>query len=196
MSISHDSIFRCFTRRSSQGGVGDTETPQLAASTLSSAQRKLRRVEGGCSCGEIRYRLTAEPMIVHCCHCRNCQQQTGSAFVINLVIEAGHVELLRGEPVPVEVPREPQYGTQTIFRCPRCQVAVYSTYTAPNALFVRGGTLDEPGAIAPDVHIFTRSKLPWVQLPAGAPAYDAFYPDPTEVWSPAALERWRALTVR
>ena len=43
--------------------------------------------EGGCSCGKVRYRLTAEPMFVHCCHCRQCQRITGSAFVINAIIE-------------------------------------------------------------------------------------------------------------
>ena len=39
-------------------------------------------MEGGCACGAVRYRLTSEPMFVHCCHCLNCQRQTGSAFVI------------------------------------------------------------------------------------------------------------------
>ena len=43
---------------------------------------------GGCACGGVRYRLTSEPLIVHCCHCLNCQRQTESAFVINAVIDA------------------------------------------------------------------------------------------------------------
>src|SRR5439155_611149 len=57
--------------------------------------------EGGCACGVVRYRLTSEPLFVHCCHCLNCQRQTGSAFVINLLIEADRVEV-RGEPQPVD----------------------------------------------------------------------------------------------
>ena len=61
--------------------------------------------EGGCACGEIRYRLTSDPLFVHCCHCLNCQRQTGSAFVINLLIETDRVELLAGDPEPVAVPR-------------------------------------------------------------------------------------------
>ena len=55
------------------------------------------KFEGGCFCKAVRYRLTTAPMIVHCCHCRNCQNQTGSAFVINAFIEADRVELLSGE---------------------------------------------------------------------------------------------------
>ena len=53
--------------------------------------------EGGCSCGAVRYRLTSEPLFTHCCHCLNCQRQTGIAFVINLLIEAYRVELLAGD---------------------------------------------------------------------------------------------------
>ena len=115
--------------------------------------------EGGCSCGDVRYRLTTEPMFVHCCHCLNCQRQTGSAFVINLLIEADRVKLLSGEPKPVDVPRD-DGSTQRIYRCPACQVAVFSEYGRPAVRFVRGGTLDDPSTVEPDVHIFTRSRVP------------------------------------
>jgi hypothetical protein len=147
--------------------------------------------EGGCSCGVLRYRLTSDPMFVHCCHCLNCQRQTGSAFVINLLIETDRVEVLAGDPRPVDVPRD-DGSTQTIFRCPACQVAVYSQYGHPGVLFVRGGTLDDPSAIAPDVHIFARSKLGWVTLPDSVPAFEVYY-DSKSLWPAASLERLRAL---
>jgi hypothetical protein len=142
--------------------------------------------EGGCSCGEIRYRLTSEPLFVHCCHCLNCQRQTGSAFVINALIERDRVELLAGDPVPIDVPRE--RGMQRIYRCANCQIALYSEYTYPEVWFVRAGTLDDPASVAPDVHIFTRSKLPWVTLPESVPAFDVFY-DLQELWPRESLER-------
>ena len=147
--------------------------------------------EGGCACGQIRYRLTSEPLFVHCCHCLNCQRQTGSAFVINLLIEADRLEVLAGEPQPVDVPRD-DGSSQTIWRCPSCQVAVFSRYTRPHVRFVRGGTLDDPSSVAPDVHIYTRSKVPWVTLPDGVPAFDAFY-DVRSLWPAESLERVRAL---
>jgi hypothetical protein len=151
--------------------------------------------EGGCACGAVRYRLTSEPLFVHCCHCRNCQRQTGSAFVINLLVEADRVELLTGEPQPVEVPRD-DGSVQRIFRCPSCQVAVFSEYGWPELRFVRGGTLDEPSAVTPDVHIYTRSKVPWVALPDGTPAFDEYY-DTRKLWPAASLERLDAiLTLR
>ena len=135
----------------------------------------------------MRYRLTSEPMFVHCCHCLNCQRQTGSAFVINLLLEADRMELLTGEPQPVDVPRE-DGSTQRIYRCPSCQVAVYSEYGRPEVRFVRAGTLDEPSSVAPDVHIFTRSKVPWVTLPESTPAFDVYY-DSKTLWPAESLER-------
>ncbi len=151
-----------------------------------SAQR-----EGGCACGAVRYRLTSDPLFVHCCHCLNCQRQTGSAFVINALIETDRVELLAAEPQPVSVPRSGG-KKQRIWRCPTCQVALYSQYTSPRVRFVRGGTLDEPSSIEPDVHIFTRSKVPWVKLPESVPAFAVYY-DTQKLWPAASLERIEVL---
>jgi hypothetical protein len=150
--------------------------------------------DGGCSCGAIRYRLTSEPLVTHCCHCLNCQRQTGSAFVINLLIEANRVELLAGTPQAVDVPRD-DGSSQQVFRCPTCQVAVFSNYGRPEVRFVRGGTLDDPTAVAPDVHIYTRSKLDWVKLPESVPAFEEYY-DSKTLWPAASLQRLEAVMAR
>jgi hypothetical protein len=150
--------------------------------------------EGGCFCGAVRYRLMSEPLFTHCCHCLNCQRQTGSAFVINLLIEADHVELLAGGPQPVDVPRD-DGGTQRIYRCADCQVALFSEYGRPEIKFVRAGTLDEPSRVTPDVHIYTRSKVPWITLPESAPAFEVYY-DTKALWPAASLERLQAALAR
>jgi hypothetical protein len=148
-------------------------------------------LEGGCACGAVRYRLTSEPLFTNCCHCLSCQRQTGSAFVINVLIEADRVELLAGEPQAVDVPRD-DGGTQQIFRCPTCQVAVFSQYTRPEVRYVRAGTLDQPSSVAPDAHIFTRSKLSWVTLPDSAPAFEVYY-EMEALWPQASRERLEAI---
>lgn len=148
-------------------------------------------LEGGCACGAVRYRLSSEPLFVHCCHCLNCQRQTGSAFVINLLIEADRVELVGATPQPVDVPRD-DGSVQRIFRCPRCQIAVFSEYGRPGVWFVRAGTLDEPAGIIPDVHIYTRSKVGWLTLPQETPSFDAYYRT-RELWPAASLERLEAI---
>jgi hypothetical protein len=149
--------------------------------------------EGGCACGAVRYRLSTGPMFVHCCHCTSCQTETGSAFVINALIESDRVETIAGAPEAVMTPSESGKGQQ-VWRCPTCRVALWSNYGGANDVlrFVRVGTLDAPGALPPDVHIFTRSKLPWVALPEGVPAFEAYY-NSAELWPAASMERRKAL---
>jgi hypothetical protein len=142
--------------------------------------------EGGCACGAVHYRLASDPLFVNCCHCLNCQRQTGSAFVINLLIEADRVAVT-GEPEPVDVPRD-DGSKQRVYRCPTCQIAVFSEYGRPGVWFVRAGTLDEPSAVTPDAHIYTTSKVPWVTLPDGAPAFSEYY-DTKALWPAESLER-------
>ena len=107
--------------------------------------------------------------------------------MINILIESDRLELLAGEPRSAPVPRSGG-KTQMIWRCPTCEVALYSEYGSPRIWFVRAGTLDDPAAVAPDVHIFTRSKLPWVELPESVPAFDVYY-DSKKLWPAASLER-------
>jgi hypothetical protein len=149
-------------------------------------------VEGGCTCRAVRYRMTRAPMIVHCCHCRWCQRETGSAFVLNAVVETANVEQLGVAPEIVLTPSQSGKG-QKIARCPTCRVAVYSHYAqaADRVSFVRVGTLDDPDRFPPDVHIYTASKQPWVVLPEGARTAPEFY-DPKAVWSEESRARMRA----
>lgn len=147
--------------------------------------------EGGCACGAIRYRLTESPLIVHACHCRDCQRLTGSAFATNIWVERRFVEtdhdrlraarLTAGSGKPHDV-----------FGCPECGTAIYSKYHAApgDTVLLRAGTLDHPETVRPDVHIFTRSKLPWFEIPDGAPSFEAFY-KLAEFWPETSRERLR-----
>ncbi len=150
-------------------------------------------VEGGCDCGAVRYRMTSKPMVVHCCHCRWCQRETGASFALNAMIEADRVILLKGPPEMVDTPSNSGKG-QKIARCPDCRIAVWSNYAGGGEAvrFIRVGTLDEPDLLPPDIHIFTASKQPWVVLPPGTPAVERYY-DRNEIWPAESLERRRVL---
>ncbi len=145
-------------------------------------------LEGGCTCRAVRYRMLTEPLIVHCCHCRWCQRETGSAFVLNALIETERVEVT-GATDEIVTPSNSGKG-QKIHRCPTCKVALWSHYAGagPKLRFIRVGTLDTPDVLPPDVHIYTTSKQPWVILPPGARVFAEYY-NSKEVWPAASLER-------
>ncbi len=150
-------------------------------------------MEGGCDCGEVRYRMTSGPLIVHCCHCRWCQRESGSSYALNAMIETDRLELLTGEAEMVNTPTNSGKGQQ-VARCPRCRLALWSHYAGGgDALaFVRVGTLDEPGQLRPDVHIFTESRQPWVNLDGDIPVFERYY-RADEVWPPDSLKRMQKL---
>ena len=146
---------------------------------------------GGCSCGQARYRLLSAPLFVNCCHCRLCQRMAGSAFVINAPIEADRVypsgsieaaDFPSGSGIP-----------QRVHRCATCRTALWSVFRDRAGLrFVRVGTLDQPEAHPPAAHVFTTTKLPWIGLPPGIPAFPRYY-DPATVWPAESLLRLRAI---
>lgn len=154
-----------------------------------------QRIEGGCTCGEVRYEVLSTPLVVHCCHCRWCQRQTGTAFALNALFEAEHVRVTKGA-VEILAVASPSGKGQTIARCQTCRIAVWSNYYMGGLRdyirFIRVGTLDTPDIMPPDVHIFTSSKQPWVQLSNDAIVVDQFYKY-QDVWSPNSLSRREAL---
>lgn len=153
-------------------------------------------MEGGCTCGAIRYRMTSGPLFVHCCHCRWCQRETGASFALNALIETDRVVLLKGEPELVVTPTNSGKG-QKIARCPHCRIALWSNYAgAGDAIrFVRVGTLDEPDRLPPNIHIYTMSKQPWVKLSPDIPAVAEYYKR-EEHWPAESLARRRIVLER
>jgi hypothetical protein len=141
----------------------------------------------------VRYRLIPPPLIVHCCHCRWCQRESGAAFALNALIESERMLLLTGHVELVVTPSASGKG-QRIARCPVCRIALWSHYFGfgDRVSFVRVGTLDEPDEFPPDVHIYTESKQPWVVIPTGSRSFSQYYSS-REVWSEASLARRRAL---
>jgi hypothetical protein len=153
-------------------------------------------LDGGCTCRTVRYRMTAAPIVVHCCHCRWCQRETGASFALNALIEADRLQLLQGEVEVINTPSNSGKG-QKISRCPSCRIALWSNYAgAGDAVrFVRVGTLDEPDRFPPDIHIFTASKQSWIVLPPDISAVKEYY-KASELWPKESLERRAVLLAR
>ena len=122
-------------------------------------------LEGGCECGAVRYRVQGPPIFVNCCHCRQCQKLSGSAFALNAMIEADRVEVLAGADR-----LENSRGT----RCGECRTLLWGTHSmfGERIFFLRVGTLDEGERLEPGAHFFVRSRHPWVAIPDGARVFE------------------------
>ncbi len=147
-------------------------------------------VQGGCACGDVRFALKARPIIVHACHCSDCQRLTGSAFVINAWIEKAQVDLLSG--VPASFKFTDKGRNNRVHFCRQCGTYIWTEYM-PGFWFVRVGALDDSETFAPDMHIFARSKQSWLALSGDVPVFEAYY-DRKLVWPPESLARFAAVT--
>jgi len=152
--------------------------------------------EGGCGCGAVRYRVSGEPIFTNNCHCHKCQHQTGSTSVVNSFFESDRVELLRGE-LTEHTLVAGSGGDHIICRCKTCGSALFSYYPRVGRLGtgIRVGTLDDSGAFTPTAVVFTNSKMPWVALPEGIPAFEEYY-NPFELLAHDKVERLLALVER
>ena len=152
--------------------------------------------EGGCACGAVRYRAEGEPIFVNNCHCRLCQRQTGSTSVVNAFFESERVERNQGE-LTEHTLKSGSGGDHTIARCANCGTALFSYYPRVGRLGtgIRVGSFDDPGAFTPTAVVFTESKMPWVALPEGIPAFEQYYV-PKDLYAPDKWARLEALLER
>ncbi len=133
--------------------------------------------EGGCRCGQVRFRVTEAPLTTMVCHCRGCQQMTASAFSLSVAIPSEGFAVTQGEPVPGGL----QQGNLQHAFCPHCKSWIFTRFVGMDHFVnVRSTLLDVPGEWAtPYVETFTSEKLPWVSTPA-AHSFPEF--PPMEAW--------------
>jgi len=142
-------------------------------------------VEGGCQCRAVRYRITASPLGVYNCHCKDCQRASGGTHTMSMIMRREDVELLKGELVGFDKAAD-SGRTVRMLGCARCGTKIWNeplSFTA--ILVVKPGTLDDMSWAVPVGNIWTASKAPWVaiddalvnfpgQPPDRQPLYDAW----------------------
>ena len=117
--------------------------------------------EGGCLCGAVRYRCSAEPDRVYYCHCTNCRKVSGTAFNTGVMVRRETFELLTGEPRSYDVPADSGNVVSHAF-CPTCGGQLYvSSSGRPTHLSIKAGSLDDPSWLQPVGRIWSQSAQPW-----------------------------------
>ena len=119
---------------------------------------------GGCQCGNISYTLKDEPLRLYACHCTVCQQQSGSAFGMSMIMDKANVEI-KGE-LKSFIRTADSGGEVTSFFCPECGIMIYGTsHYNPDGVTIKPGTLDDTSWLAPSKMIWMNSAQKWVPVP-------------------------------
>ncbi len=126
--------------------------------------------EGGCLCGQVRWRATAPPRNVRVCHCRLCQTATGGPFFARAIF-ARDAFSCTGETTAWR--SSPRIARRS---CARCGTPMFSDPNDPPArIAVSVATCDDRHALRPDCHIWVSEKVDWLVLADGLPRYERGY---------------------
>ncbi|WP_293679111.1 GFA family protein [uncultured Phenylobacterium sp.] len=118
--------------------------------------------EGGCRCGQVRFRITTPEMLTLACHCRGCQRMTGAPYSVTMIVPGGGFEVTAGEPVLGGL-----HGEVKHYHCPHCLSWVYTIPPVPMPMVnVRATMLDDVSGFAPYAETYTDEMLPWAKTPA------------------------------
>jgi hypothetical protein len=123
-------------------------------------------VEGGCSCGAVRYRLKASPLSVYNCHCKDCQRYSGSAWSMSMIVRDGDFEVLSGD-TEVYGRKADSGNVITMNFCAHCHTWLWNVPPAGSIKVVRAGSLDNMDWAEPVGNIWTDSKAAWVRIDPG-----------------------------
>ena len=119
-------------------------------------------MEGGCRCGQVRFRIDARPLTTMACHCRGCQRMTSSAFSLSALVPSAAFTVTAGEPVIGGL-----HGPTRHFFCPYCMSWLFTRpEDAAELVNVRATLLDDAAWVSPFMETFTKEKLDWVSTPA------------------------------
>lgn len=133
---------------------------------------------GGCACGAVRYRVTGAPRYMGNCHCRDCQQATGSAYFAGVGVRDSDFTLEQGAPGWFERTADRGHPIKRAF-CKDCGSPVFLKNDAsPHLTVLYAGSLDDPSWYKPAIDIFTKSAQPWDHMDAGLPKFEEMPPPP------------------
>ena len=132
-----------------------------------------RRFEGGCLCGDVRYRITGEPIDAGYCHCRMCQRASGAPVVAWATWPVHVFEILTGALVLFRSSARADRGF-----CGRCGTPLtFVSDDAPDRVDVTLASLDRPAELAPENHGWYGSRIPWFELADDLPRHMESVPD-------------------
>lgn len=134
-------------------------------------RKAMPKVSGGCLCGAVRYECNAEPLGTAICHCTQCQNVSGSAFSVNVVVPAPSLTW-QGQSLASYADKGESGKPLSRKFCRNCGSSLATeTEALPGAIIIKAGTLDDKSWLKPNYHLWTNSAQPWVRIEPGATTF-------------------------
>jgi hypothetical protein len=131
--------------------------------------------QGGCVCKAVRYEVSAEPIAVMDCHCRDCQYASGGSHTTAVVVPAAAFKLTRGTPHRYVSVGDSGRPVARNF-CGNCGSPLFSEPPGNVMVVVKAGSLDHPGWLNVAGAIYTQSAQPWAHIDPTKMRFDKMPP--------------------
>ena len=137
--------------------------------------------QGSCQCGQVKYQIYGEPIILYRCHCTECQKQAGSGFGMSMWVRNNDFKISKGT-LKQFIRTADSGGKIECFFCGVCGVRIYTKPLGLNAehIVLKPGTLDKTSDFKPSADIWLKSKQEWFVPPSdtdhfeGQPNFEEF----------------------
>lgn len=114
---------------------------------------------GGCACGAVRFRVSAQPRRVSICHCMTCRRIHGNVFAGYAMFERSAVEFTGATRMWQSSPNGRRHF------CPTCGSVAFMEFIGSDELDLPLGGFDRVGLYEPNDELWCIHKEPW--LPSG-----------------------------
>ena len=121
--------------------------------------------QGSCQCGQVKYQIYGEPIILYRCHCTECQKQAGSGFGMSMWVRNKDFKISEGN-LKQFIRTADSGGKIECFFCRVCGVRIYTKPLGLNSehIVLKPGTLDKTSDFKPSADIWLKSKPEWFYL--------------------------------
>ena len=132
-------------------------------------------IKGSCLCGGVRFEFDEARSLTYC-HCSNCRKLSGAHVASYVHVDAGKFRLVAGEDLIQSFESAP--GSFRKFWCVQrvCSSTVPGKAAYLTTVSVPAGLLDDDPGVRPKLHVFVRSKVPWVEIEDGLPQHETWVP--------------------
>jgi hypothetical protein len=143
---------------------------------------------GSCQCGQVRYEVSAKPLTVYLCHCKECQKQSSSAFGMSLTVPRNALTILEGEVKTWT--REANSGREVAcLFCGNCGTRLFHDRAySKETINIKAGTLDDTSWLEPVGNLWTKSAQPWIDISDKLLNHEGQPDEVNTLW-----ERWEQL---
>ncbi|KAF8972711.1 DUF636 domain-containing protein [Flammula alnicola] len=126
---------------------------------------KVKTYHASCLCRGVKFTVKGEPFHYVICHCRNCKQASGSAFLSHAMFNIPMFTITQGQELITDFADSNTLSGHTITRsfCSKCGSTLFLKPVKEGIILVHPSQIEEPVTWVPKKESHPNERLPWLK---------------------------------